>query len=303
MIKERSGRLEQVFVIPPISVLDVKSGRWKKRKKLWKGLGIESELGRSENLLSLSKLMKKMRQNATSIFDPVLCECMYRWFTKEDDKILDCFAGGSVRGIVASKLKRNYTGVDLSKNQIEHNIHQGSKICESHIPKWICDNGLNVDKLNDKYDFLFSCPPYYNLEVYSENEEDISTMNYVDFLKDYREIIQKSCDKLNDNSFAVFVVGEVREKGNYVGFVPDTIRAFEDAGMSYYNEMILLQEPATAAMRAEKSMNASRKVPKAHQNVLMFSKGSPQKAAERMGNFTELETKSSTDLTKHFNMV
>jgi DNA modification methylase len=302
-VKERSGRLEQVFVIPPISVLDVKSGRWKRRKKLWKSLGIESELGRDENLLSLSKLMKKMRQNATSIFDPVLCECMYRWFTKEDDKILDCFAGGSVRGIVASKLKRNYTGVDLSKNQIEHNIHQGSKICESHMPKWICDNGLNVDKLNDKYDFLFSCPPYYNLEVYSENEEDISTMNYVDFLKDYREIIQKSCDKLNDNSFAVFVVGEVREKGNYVGFVPDTIRAFQDAGMSYYNEMILLQEPATAAMRAEKSMNASRKVPKAHQNVLMFSKGSPQKAAERMGNFTELETKSSTDLTKHFNMV
>lgn len=301
MVKERSGRLEQVFVIPPISVLDVKSGRWKKRKKLWKGLGIESELGRSENLLSLSKLMKKMRQNATSIFDPVLCECMYRWFTKEDDKILDCFAGGSVRGIVASKLKRNYTGVDLSKNQIEHNIHQGSKICESHIPKWICDNGLNVDKLNDKYDFLFSCPPYYNLEVYSENEEDISTMNYTDFLRDYREIIRKSCDKLNDNSFAVFVVGEVREKGNYVGFVPDTIRAFQDAGMSYYNEMLLLQEPATAAMRAEKSMNASRKVPKAHQNVLMFSKGSPQKAAERMGKFPEPE--SPTDLTKHFNVV
>jgi len=301
MIKERSGRLEQVFVIPPISVLDVKSGRWKRRKKLWKGLGIESELGRSENLLSLSKLMKKMRQNATSIFDPVLCECMYRWFTKEDDKILDCFAGGSVRGIVASKLKRNYTGVDLSKNQIEHNIHQGSKICKSHIPKWICDNGLNVDKLNDKYDFLFSCPPYYNLEVYSENEEDISTMNYTDFLRDYREIIRKSCDKLNDNSFAVFVVGEVREKGNYVGFVPDTIRAFQDAGMSYYNEMLLLQEPATAAMRAEKSMNASRKVPKAHQNVLMFSKGSPQKAAERMGKFPEPE--SPTDLTKHFNVV
>ena len=300
-MKERSGRLEQVFVIPPISVLDVKSGRWKKRKKLWKGLGIESELGRSENLLSLSKLMKKMRQNATSIFDPVLCECMYRWFTKEDDKILDCFAGGSVRGIVASKLKRNYTGVDLSKNQIEHNIHQGSKICESHIPKWICDNGLNVDKLNDKYDFLFSCPPYYNLEVYSENEEDISTMNYTDFLRDYREIIRKSCDKLNDNSFAVFVVGEVREKGNYVGFVPDTIRAFQDAGMSYYNEMLLLQEPATAAMRAEKSMNASRKVPKSHQNVLMFSKGSPQKAAERMGKFPEPE--SPTDLTKHFNVV
>ena len=212
---------------------------------------------------------------------------MYHWFTKEDDKILDCFSGGSVRGIVASKLKRNYTGIDLSKNQIEHNIIQGSKICESHIPNWICDNGLNVDKLNEKYDFLFSCPPYYNLEVYSENPEDISTMQYKDFLNDYKEIIRKSCEKLNENSFAVFVVGEVRENGNYVGFVPDTISAFEDAGMSYYNEMILLQEPATAGMRAEKFMNASRKIPKAHQNVLMFLKGSSQDAAKRLEKFND----------------
>ena len=42
MVNERSGRLEQVFVIPPISVLDIKSGRWKRLKKLWKELGIES---------------------------------------------------------------------------------------------------------------------------------------------------------------------------------------------------------------------------------------------------------------------
>jgi DNA modification methylase len=287
MIKERSGRLEQVFVIPPISVLDVKSGRWKKRKKIWKSLGMESDLGRAENLLSLSALMKRMKQNDTSIFDPVLCECMYRWFTKEGDNILDCFAGGSVRGIVASKLKRNYTGIDLSENQIEHNIMQGKKICESYMPNWICDNGLNVDKLEKKFDFLFSCPPYYNLEVYSDNAEDISTMKYDDFIKDYREIIRKSCERLNDNSFAVFVVGEVRENDRYVGFVPDTIRAFEDAGMSYYNEMILLQEPATAAMRAEKFMNASRKISKSHQNVLMFSKGSPQDSAKRMGKFDD----------------
>ena len=281
--------LEQIFVIPPISMLEVKSGRWRKRKKLWYSLGIESELGRDENLLNLEALMKRMKQNSTSIFDPVLCECMYRWFTKEDDKILDCFAGGSVRGIVASKLKRNYTGIDISKNQIEHNKLQGSKICESHIPNWICDNALNVDKLDEKYDFLFSCPPYYNLEVYSDNEEDISTMKYDDFLSTYREIIKRSCDKLNEDSFAVFAVGEVRENGNYVGFVPDTIRAFEAAGLKYYNEMILLQEPVSAAMRSENQMNVSRKIAKCHQNVLMFLKGSAELAAKRLGEFVEIE--------------
>ena len=295
--------LEQIFVIPPISMLEVKSGRWRKRKKLWYSLGIESELGRDENLLNLEALMKRMKQNSTSIFDPVLCECMYRWFTKEDDKILDCFAGGSVRGIVASKLKRNYTGIDISKNQIEHNKLQGSKICESHIPNWICDNALNVDKLDEKYDFLFSCPPYYNLEVYSDNPEDISTMDYEHFLNDYREIIRKSCKRLNDNSFAVFVVGEVRNGDNFVGFVPDTIQAFKDAGLEYYNEMILLQEPATAAMRAARSMNASRKVPKTHQNVLMFVKGSPQLISERIGKledkFNEIEN-NTCNLNNYF---
>ena len=296
--------LEQIFVIPPISMLEVKSGRWRKRKKLWYSLGIESELGRDENLLNLEALMKRMKQNSTSIFDPVLCECMYRWFTKEDDKILDCFAGGSVRGIVASKLKRNYTGIDISKNQIEHNKFQGSKICESHIPNWICDNELNVDKLDEKYDFLFSCPPYYNLEVYSDNPEDISTMDYEHFLNDYREIIQKSCKRLNDNSFAVFVVGEVRNGDNFIGFVPDTIQAFKDAGLEYYNEMILLQEPATAAMRAARSMNASRKVPKTHQNVLMFVKGSPQLISGRIGKledkFNEIENKISRPTLDEF---
>ena len=51
--------------------------------------------------------------NATSIFDPVLCEIAYRWFSPEHGTVLDPFAGGSVRGIVASKLKRQYIGHEL----------------------------------------------------------------------------------------------------------------------------------------------------------------------------------------------
>ena len=46
----------------------------------------------------------------TSIFDPVLCEIAYRWFSPVGGLILDPFAGGSVRGIVASKLGRQYIG-------------------------------------------------------------------------------------------------------------------------------------------------------------------------------------------------
>lgn len=44
--------------------------------------------------------------SGTSIFDPVLCELAYSWFCPLDGKVLDPFAGGSVRGIVAAYLGR-----------------------------------------------------------------------------------------------------------------------------------------------------------------------------------------------------
>ena len=71
---------------------------------------------------------------------------------------------------------------------------------------------------------------------------------------------------------ACFVVGDFRDKdGGYVGFVPDTVMAFADCGMQYYNEAIYLTPIASASMRADGNMR-SRKLVKVHQNVLVFKK-------------------------------
>ena len=40
--------------------------------------------------------------SGTSVFDPVLCEVAYRWFSPPGGHVLDPFAGGSVRGILAA---------------------------------------------------------------------------------------------------------------------------------------------------------------------------------------------------------
>jgi hypothetical protein len=90
---------------------------------------------------------------------------------------------------------------------------------------------------------------------------------------------------LEDNSFAVLVVGDMRINGVYIDLVSETINAFRFAGLEYYNQLIYLQSPVTAAMTAERSMNSSRKIPKCHQNVLVFVKGNPFISAERMGEF------------------
>jgi DNA modification methylase len=234
------------------------------------------------------------KQAGTSIFDPVLAELSYRWFSPENGIILDPFAGGSVRGIVATKTNRQYIGCDLRQEQIEANRQQAESITPNNQPIWHCTDSRNIDRVckGVQADMIFSCPPYADLEVYSDDPNDLSTLPYDDFVTSYREIIAKACSLLKQDSFACFVVGDVRDKkGNYYNFVGDTIQAFIDAGLSYYNEAILVTPVGTLPLRAGRTFAATRKLGKTHQNVLVFLKGDARKAVARCGecDFGEID--------------
>lgn len=226
-------------------------------------------------------------KTGVSIFDPVLCELAYRWFTPPGGFILDPFAGGSVRGIVAAMLGFEYVGVDLREEQVSANKKQADKICKDKKPLWKMGDSRDIKTLaNGQYDFIFSCPPYADLEVYSDDPNDLSTLEYPDFKNDYYDIINKSCSLLKQNRFACFVVGEVRAKnkqGIYYNFVSDTIDAFLRAGLNYYNEMILVTSVGSLPIRAGRIFSTSRKIGKTHQNVLVFCKGDPRMAAKECG--------------------
>ena len=298
-----NGSLADRFLIPPFTVLNAREGWWQNRKRQWLSLGIKSELGRggadagirAKNTsvapagLTFGEVsMDGAPTTGTSIFDPVLCEIAYRWFSPVGGLILDPFAGGSVRGIVASKLGRQYIGHELREEQVAANRRQADEICADDAlpPAWITGDSRNIDKTcaDVDADMIFSCPPYADLEVYSDDPKDLSTMKYEDFKAAYFEIIKKSCDRLKKDRFACFVVGEVRDKkGNYINFVGDTVKAFLDAGLSYYNEAILLTCVGSLPIRAGKAFSSGRKLGKTHQNILVFVKGDGKKAATACG--------------------
>lgn len=288
-----NGSLSDRFLVPPFSVLNAREGWWQARKRSWLVLGIKSEEGRNIAPTSVSKnvpdyMAGRGNNEGGSIFDPVVCELAYSWFAPPGGTVLDPFAGGSVRGIVASKLGRQYIGHELRQEQVNANREQGSEICvnEDHPPAWICGDSRTIDSTckDVAADLLFSCPPYADLEVYSDDPKDLSTMGYEAFREAYFEIIKKSSDLLKPDRFACFVVGEVRDKkGNYYDFVGDTIKAFRAAGLSYYNEAILVTAVGSLPIRAGKQFSASRKLGKTHQNVLVFVKGDGKKAAKACG--------------------
>lgn len=326
--EEQAARLTlgERFLIPPFTVLDSRGGVWAERKKAWKRLGIRSEVGRGAdddntkagltyNISSQppgdykaknayeEKIGQKisweefaelfpdaMAYSATSIFDPVLCELAYRWFCPQGGTIIDPFAGGSVRGVVAALTGRKYTGCDLSGRQIEANVNNWEEI--SHIsvlddapevtpPTWINGDSSHIDELAPgEYDLFFTCPPYADLEVYSDKPEDLSNKEYPEFLQLYRNVIRRATAMLKPDSFAVIVVSDLRDKkGFYRNFVSDTIDAFQDVGLKFYNEAILVNTAGGLEIRVGKQFEHSRKMGKDHQNVLVFCNGDPAQSA------------------------
>ena len=150
-------------------------------------------------------------------------------------------------------------------------------------PVWRAGDSAKVDPEDiPSADFLFTCPPYGDLEVYSDDAADISNMEHDKFLSVYRDIVRAWCNRLKRDRFAAVVVGDFRDKktGNYRNFVSDTIQAFLDAGLHLYNESILITAVGSLPVRITRQFNAGRKLGKTHQNILVFVKGDGKAATE-----------------------
>lgn len=339
--QKKNGPLAQRFEFPPFSVLSARDGLWQERKRMWIGLGIQSELGRGdctpggggpnscrnraagdissygiksnaskvgggeltgytsrhqENVMGRltwvagkrsveeldevsQKILSAQPQSGTSIFDPVLCELVYRWFCPKGGIIVDPFAGGSVRGIVGGLMGYKYHGIDLSERQIEANYIQHQEICPQADIKWVVGDSIDEMEHAPQADFIFSCPPYGDLERYSDDSRDLSTMEYHTFLATYKRIILRCWKTLKQDRFACFVVGDFRDTstGYYRGFVADTINAFREVGMHLYNDAILLTAVGSLPIRVSAQFEKSRKLGKTHQNILVFAKGDPKR--------------------------
>ena len=243
--------------------------------------------------------------SGTSVFDPVLCELVYRWFCPPGGTVLDPFAGGSVRGIVATTLGLQYVGIDLSERQVEANEEQAGQICDESMPRWVVGDSRDAATLAaGEYDLIFSCPPYFDLEVYSDDPADLSRAgDYAEFIGAYRAIIDTCVSMLKPNRFACFVVGDIRDRaGFYYNLPGDTIAAFEAAGARLYNEAILVTAVGSLPIRVGRQFASGRKLGKTHQNVLVFYKGDPKaikqefpadvpfEIEETTGNVATLET-------------
>ena len=288
-----SNLLKDRFEVNPFSILRADTIEWIKQKRQWEYILRDRENNIRDTVAKSNtpyinnfekedfKGAKSPNAGMISTFDPYLCEIMVKWFSEPGDMVLDPFAGGIVRGGVSCILGRKYFGMDISQKQVDHNRKMVYSICSRYsgidnTPTYVVgDSDKLLDEMFKGYaDLVLTCPPYYNLERYTDEPSDLSNMpSYEDFRTAYYSIIRKCSYALKPGGYMVLVVEEIRDKnGNFYGFVPDTINACKAARLQYYNEMILVNPIASLGIRCTKYFVASRKVGRHHQNVLVFRK-------------------------------
>lgn len=301
--KTNHAKLTETFLVPPFSILDTRSGEWTMRKQLWRKLINDDGSSRGGAQIfskSITEFNGRGSFSDVSLLDPVLAEVIVSWFLPKGQhcNTFDTFAGDTVFGFVSAYKGNKFTGIELRKEQAAFNQAQCDRAAIDAT--YCCDDGRNVQShiAKDSQDLFFSCPPYFDLEVYSDLENDASNQEtYEDFYRILDEAFSKAVECLKDNRFAVVVASDVRNRkdGGYYDFVSDIKRTFVRNGCMIYNEIVLVNPVGTAAIRAGRYMK-NRKVARVHQEVLVFYKGDPSKINSIFGDAKVAEINESEDV-------
>ncbi len=164
-----------------------------------------------------------------------------------------------------------YLGVEIRPEEVER--IKGQQVDLNTYFDIICADSTKYDVESGKYNFSYSCPPYYDLEVYSPIDGDMSNVaSYDEFLQMLKSSLQTTYNALQPDSLAIWVVGNFRDRKGYMRhFNGDTVRLAQEVGFRLWDELIFWGAAGIAAQRAGQFV-ANRKSVRVHEYILIFKK-------------------------------
>lgn len=166
-------------------------------------------------------------------------------YSKENDLVLDQFAGGGTTLVEAKLLNRNIIGVDINegallrcKEKIDFE-YAGAK-GKVYIHK---GDARKLDFIiNESIDLICTHPPYANIIKYSENiPEDLSLFKIKEFLEEMKKVAIESYRVLKKDKFCIILMGDTRQKGHMIPMSFEVMRIFQEVGFRL-KELIIKEQ-------------------------------------------------------------
>ena len=166
-------------------------------------------------------------------------------YSKENDLVLDQFAGGGTTLVEAKLLNRNIIGVDVNDIALERCKEKTNFEHEGSNGKIYLRKGdaRNLDFIPDKsIDLICTHPPYADIIKYSEDiKEDLSRLKVKDFLEEMKKVAVESYRVLKSDKFCAVLMGDTRQKGHMIPMAFDVMKGFQGAGFKL-KELIIKEQ-------------------------------------------------------------
>lgn len=215
------------------------------------------------------------------------CKCASDRRSIQHETVVDPFAGHNSRMELCYRSKRNYIGCDISHVFMEANFKLRkmlldeteddllSKTTEKNtatIELHECDSRKMLPVKNSAGDFTITSPPYWDLEYYGDEVEQLGKDNeYPEFLSRLGKVAESNFRCLKSGAFCVWCVNDFRKDSKFYAYHIHTAKLLRDAGFTAHDTAIIDLGGSFGQAFASQIID-NKILPKRHEYALIFRK-------------------------------
>lgn len=285
------GNLLLKFLFPNFHLIDCKGvkdnslyARWLDDHKVWRSieycLNFKQKVKEPCLSYSIARGMEMIGGNTGNNYFPMKVRMFLEYFMPDGGNYLDysCGFGGRLLGAMTSnKGDITYYGFEPNSetyyhlNELKEYIKEALGVKDERIKLY--KQGSEVElpsEIEGNIDFAFSCPPYFNLEQYCEEETQcyIKYPNIKDWLNGYvKDTIKNIYKALKPNAYYAVNIADFKVGNEQVKFVDEWIRLSEENGFKCIKTIPVKMGKARPNSQSEKNVY----VPK-DESIYLFKK-------------------------------
>lgn len=189
-----------------------------------------------------------VRDGALSQFPSEVARRAILFWSEEGDLMFDPFGARGARALMANLLKRHVIAYDISKSfydWVQKRLQRGIPNPDYRLEFYRKDS-RKVDLQDNSVDFVLTSPPYFCLENYGDEPEQLGygesihgkTPKYEIFLSELKKVMAECFRILKPNKFAAWAVNDFRYEGKFYCYHADCLNLLSEVGFEIYDMVI-----------------------------------------------------------------
>lgn len=222
---------------------------------------------------SITEMSGSSNRETVSVMSPELVDFFVRYYSQPGAVYLDPFAGHGIRMQVAALRGLDYYGGDAS--------HEYVRFMHAVLPRLTLADGQHIevrqgDSRHAEWvpdgigDFLFTSPPYWDVEFYGPEAEQLGTgHSYDEFLEGLTDVFKAWHPKFKPGAYVCVNVNDLRRDSSFIPYHADVYTVLRRAGYTLVDTWIVEGLIAGLPKAFAVSFNMRRIAPKLHEYVII----------------------------------